>query len=52
MNLKATFAVLALALLQTAQAGSLRASDALAAGTAALAKASSAVDAQARRLQR
>ena len=51
MNLKATFAVLALALLQTAQAGSQRASDALAAGIAALAKASSAVDAQARRLQ-
>ena len=51
MNIKATFALLAMALLQTAQAGSLRASDALAAGTAALAKASSAVDAQARRLQ-
>jgi len=51
MNLKATMVVLALALLQTAQAGSLRASDALATGSAALAKASSAVDAQARRLQ-
>ena len=51
MNLKATLVVLALALLQTAQAGSLRASDALATGSAALAKASSAVDAQARRLQ-
>ena len=44
-------AVMALALLQTALAGSLRASDELAAGAAALAKARSAVDAQARKLQ-
>jgi hypothetical protein len=56
MNLKASLAVLALALLQTAHAGSLRASQGsasleLAAGSAALARASAAADAQARRLQ-
>ncbi len=57
MNLKASMVALALVFLQTAHAGGLRraseesASLELAAGSAALARASAAADAQARRLQ-